>query len=104
MLAAALEANQEMARLSAELREENARPRAENAEQAAEPENLRAGLVVFQRMLLITHYFHYGVYDAMVVVGHRKLAVLGKAIKQVLVIGESIRNQIPALSGRCAPH
>jgi hypothetical protein len=43
MLAAALEANQEMARLAAELREENARLRAENARQAAELENLRAG-------------------------------------------------------------
>jgi transposase len=51
MLAAALEANQEMARLVAELREENARLRAENAEQAAELENLRADLAVFQRML-----------------------------------------------------
>ena len=51
MLAAALEANQEMARLAAELREENARLRAENARQAAELENLRADLAVFQRML-----------------------------------------------------
>jgi transposase len=51
MLAAALEANQEMARLAAELREENARLRAQNAQQAAELENLRADLAVFQRML-----------------------------------------------------
>jgi len=51
MLAAALEANQEMARLAAELREENARLRAENARQATELENLRADLAVFQRML-----------------------------------------------------
>ncbi len=51
MLAAALEANQEMARLAAELREENARLRAENAQQATELENLRADLAVFQRML-----------------------------------------------------
>ena len=51
VLAAALEANQEMARLAAELREENAWLRDENARQAAELENLRAELVVFQRML-----------------------------------------------------
>jgi transposase len=51
VLAAALEANREMARLAAELREENARLRAENAEQAAELEHLRADLAVFQRML-----------------------------------------------------
>jgi transposase len=51
MLAAALEANQEMARLAAELREENARLRAENAEQAAELGNLRADLAILQRML-----------------------------------------------------
>jgi transposase len=51
MLAAALAANQEMARLAAELREENARLRAENAEQAAELGNLRADLAVLQRML-----------------------------------------------------
>jgi transposase len=51
VLAAALEANQEMARLAAELREENARLRAENAEQAAELERLRADLAVLQRML-----------------------------------------------------
>jgi transposase len=50
-LAAALEANREMARLAAELREENARLRAENAEQAAELEKLRADVAVFQRML-----------------------------------------------------
>jgi len=36
VLAAALDANREMARLAAVLREENARLRAENAEQAAE--------------------------------------------------------------------
>ena len=41
VLAAALDANREMARLAAVLREENARLRAENAEQAAELE--RAG-------------------------------------------------------------
>ena len=51
MLAAALEANGEMARLAAELREENARLRAQNAQQAAELESLRADLAVFQRML-----------------------------------------------------
>jgi len=58
VLAAALEANREMARLIAELREENAvlreedsRLRAENAEQAAELERLRADLAVLQRML-----------------------------------------------------
>jgi transposase len=58
VLAAALEANREMARLAAELREENARLReensllrAENAGQAAELENLRADLAVLQRML-----------------------------------------------------
>ncbi|MGH4009140.1 MAG: IS66 family transposase [Pseudonocardiaceae bacterium] len=50
-LAAALEANQEMARLAAELHEENARLRAANAEQAAELERLRADLAVLQRML-----------------------------------------------------
>jgi uncharacterized protein YfcZ (UPF0381/DUF406 family) len=42
VLAAALEANQELARLAGELREENAQLRAENAEQAAELEKLRA--------------------------------------------------------------
>jgi transposase len=51
VLAAALEANREMARLTAVLREENARLRAENAEQAAELEHLRADLAVLQRML-----------------------------------------------------
>ena len=58
MLAAALEANREMARLAAELREENARLReenarlrAENAGQAAELEDIRADLAVLQRML-----------------------------------------------------
>jgi transposase len=50
-LAAALEANREMARLAAELREENARLRAAKAEQAAELERLRADLAVLQRML-----------------------------------------------------
>ena len=50
-LAAALAANQEMARLAAELREENARLRAQNAAQAAELEELRAGLAVLQRMV-----------------------------------------------------
>jgi transposase len=58
VLAAALEANRELARLTAELREENgrlreesARLRAENAEQAAELEKLRADLAVLQRMV-----------------------------------------------------
>ncbi len=58
VLAAALEANREMARLTAELREENgrlreenARLRAENAEQAAELEKLHADLAVLQRMV-----------------------------------------------------
>ena len=58
VLAAALEANREMALLAAELREENARLReensrlrAENAGQAAELENLRADLAVLQRMV-----------------------------------------------------
>ena len=51
MLAAALEANQELARLAGELREENARFREENAEQAAELERLRADLAVLQRMV-----------------------------------------------------
>jgi len=50
-LDAALAANQEMARLAAELREENARLRAQNAAQAAELEELRAGLAVLQRMV-----------------------------------------------------
>jgi transposase len=50
-LAAALDANREMARLAAELREDNARLRGENAEQAAELERLRADLAVLQRML-----------------------------------------------------
>src|SRR5512135_2818878 len=40
-----------MARLAAELREENARLRAENAAQAAELEELRGGLAVLQRMV-----------------------------------------------------
>jgi transposase len=51
LLAAALEANQELARLASELREENARLRDENAEQAAELERLRADLAVLQRMV-----------------------------------------------------
>jgi transposase len=58
VLAAALEANRELARLTAELREENgrlreesARLRAENADQAAELEKLRADLAVLQRMV-----------------------------------------------------
>jgi len=51
VLAAALEANRELARLADELREENARLRAENAQQAAELERLRADLAVLQRML-----------------------------------------------------
>jgi transposase len=58
VLDAALEANREMARLVAELREENARLRAESARlraesawQAAELERLRADLAVLQRML-----------------------------------------------------
>ena len=51
VLAAALEANQELARLAGELRGENARLRAENAEQAAELEKLRADLAVLQRMV-----------------------------------------------------
>ena len=50
-LAAALAANQEMTRLAAELREENARLRAQNAAQAAELEELRADLAVLQRMV-----------------------------------------------------
>src|SRR5437762_13364423 len=51
VLAAALEANRELARVAGELREENARLRAENAEQAAELEKLRADLAVLQRMV-----------------------------------------------------
>ena len=51
MLAAALDANRELARLAAELREENERLRAENAEQAAELGKLRADLAVLQRMV-----------------------------------------------------
>jgi len=51
VLAAALEANQQLTRLVADLREENARLRAENAEQAAELEKLRADLAVLQRMV-----------------------------------------------------
>ena len=58
VLAAALEANREMARLAGELREENswlraenARLRAENAGQAAGLDSLRADLAVLQRMV-----------------------------------------------------
>lgn len=51
MLAAALDANRELARLTAELREENGRLRAENAEQASELGKLRADLAVLQRMV-----------------------------------------------------
>ena len=51
MLAAALDANRELARLTAELREENGRLRAANAEQAAELGKLRADLAVLQRMV-----------------------------------------------------
>jgi transposase len=51
VLAAALEANRELARLVGELREENARLRAENAGQAAELEKLGADLAVLQRMV-----------------------------------------------------
>jgi len=58
VLAAALEANREQARLAAELREENARLREENArllerdaERDAELDRMRADLAVLQRML-----------------------------------------------------
>jgi hypothetical protein len=58
VLAAALDAHREMARLAAELREENGRLREENtrlraegAEQAAELERVRADLAVLQRMV-----------------------------------------------------
>jgi transposase len=51
VLAAALDANRELARLTAELREENERLRAENAEQAAELGKLCADLAVLQRMV-----------------------------------------------------
>jgi transposase len=51
MLAAALEANREMARLVAQLREENAGLVAVNAQQAAELQGLRADLAVLQRMV-----------------------------------------------------
>jgi transposase len=51
VLAAALYANRELARLTAELRKENERLRAENAEQAAELGKLRADLAVLQRMV-----------------------------------------------------
>jgi transposase len=51
VLAAALEANERLARLAEELREENARLRQENAAQAAELERARADLAVLQRMV-----------------------------------------------------
>jgi transposase len=51
VLAAALEANERLARLAEELRAENARLRAENAEQAAELERVRSDLAVLQRMV-----------------------------------------------------
>jgi len=51
MLAAALEANERLARLAEELREENARLRAENAAQAAELGRVRADLAVLQRVV-----------------------------------------------------
>jgi transposase len=51
VLAAALDANRELARLTAGLREENERLRGENAEQAAELGKLRADLAVLQRMV-----------------------------------------------------
>jgi transposase len=51
VLAAALEANERLARMAEELREENARLRAENAAQAAELERVRADLAVLQRMV-----------------------------------------------------
>jgi transposase len=50
-LAAALEANREMAQLAAELREENARLCEENAELRSGLEQARADLAVLQRML-----------------------------------------------------
>ena len=50
-LAAALEANRQLAEMVGELRAENARLRVEIAEQAAELENLRADLAVLQRLL-----------------------------------------------------
>ncbi|HEX6521188.1 MAG TPA: IS66 family transposase [Streptosporangiaceae bacterium] len=51
VLAAALEANERLARVAGELREENARLRMVNEEQAAELERLRADLMVLQRMV-----------------------------------------------------
>jgi transposase len=51
VLAAALDANREMARPAAVLGEENARLRAKNAEQAAELGRVRADLAVLQRMV-----------------------------------------------------
>jgi transposase len=50
-LAAALEANREMARLAGELGEENARLRAENAELRSDLEQAPADLAVLQRVL-----------------------------------------------------
>jgi transposase len=51
VLAAALEANQQLTLLVAELREENAGLRAQNTQQAGELERLRADVAVLQRML-----------------------------------------------------
>jgi len=51
VLAAALEANQQLTRLVAELREENAALRTQNTQQAGELERLRADVAVLQRML-----------------------------------------------------
>jgi transposase len=51
VLAAVLEANQQLTRLVAELREENAGLREESTRQAGELERLRADLAVLQRML-----------------------------------------------------
>jgi len=51
LLAAALQANQELTRLVVELREENAGLRAQNTQLAGELERLRADVAVLQRML-----------------------------------------------------
>ena len=51
VVAAVLAANQELTRLVAELREENAGLRAQITAQAGEVERLRADVAVFQRML-----------------------------------------------------
>ncbi len=51
VLAAALTANQQLTRLVAELREENAVLRAQNTRQAGELERLRADVAVLQRLL-----------------------------------------------------